>query len=260
MTAGVVPISYTQLAIASLLLLAAIIISLKLELGQAKNILISSIRTVIQLSALGFVLEFIFEVQTWWLILLIVIFMLVSATQIATNRVKNHASGIRLSIFISLAISSMIVALLVITLVVKADPWYSARQFIPIVSIVLGNAMSSTAVAIDRLFNDMKLKKDEMETIVALGGSPAEAATPSIKRAISAGMVPILASMSAAGIVTIPGTMTGQLLAGADPVAASKYQIVIMFMLSAANAISVFLACYLSYKKSFSGFDYYLDK
>ena len=81
-----------------------------------------------------------------------------------------------------------------------------------------------------------------------------------VAAAIGAGMTPILASMSAAGIVTIPGMMSGQLLAGADPLAAAKYQIVVMLMLSAANTVAIVMACYLTYRKRFSASGYYVDK
>ena len=106
----------------------------------------------------------------------------------------------------------------------------------------------------------MDSRSGEMFTLVALGATAKEAAFPSLKAAIGAGMTPILASMSAAGIVTIPGMMSGQLLAGADPLSAAKYQIVVMLMLSAANTVAIVLACYLTYRKRFSPDGYYLDK
>ena len=120
--------------------------------------------------------------------------------------------------------------------------------------------MSAIAVAIDRLFSDLDSRSDEMFTLVALGATAREAAFPSIKAAIAAGMTPVLATMSAAGIVTIPGMMSGQLLAGADPLAAAKYQIVVMLMLSAANTIAIVMACFLTYRKRFAADGYYLDK
>ena len=126
--------------------------------------------------------------------------------------------------------------------------------------MIMGNAMAAVAVAIDRLFADMDARAPEMFSLVALGATPHEAAAPSLKAAIGAGMTPVLAHMSAAGIVTFPGMMTGQLLAGADPLAAAKYQIVVMLMLSAANTIAIVMASYLTYRKRFAPDGYYLDK
>ncbi|HIW75415.1 MULTISPECIES: ABC transporter permease [Gordonibacter] len=260
MSGGVVDIGYLELFAASALMLVAGIVSWRLELGQTKRIVVSSVRTFVQLLAVGFVLMFLFEYQTWWLVLLLLGFMVLAATQIATSRVKSSIRGLWPAVFVSLFASSIVVAFVVVEGVIHADPWYNARQLVPIAGMIIGNAMSATAVAIDRLFADMDSRSNEVFALVALGATPKEAAFPSIKAAVGAGMTPILASMSAAGIVTIPGMMAGQLLAGADPVAAAKYQIVVMLMLSAANTVAIVLACYLTYRKRFSADGYYLDK
>ncbi len=257
---GVVDIGSVELLAASALMLIAGIVSAVLELGQLKNILISLVRCFIQLIAAGFVLKLLFDWQTWWLVLLVVVFMLLAATQIATSRIKNKVPGLVLGVFLSLTVSSLAIGFIVVEGVIHAEPWYNARQLIPIVGMIIGNAMSAVAVAIDRLFSDLDARSDEMFSLVALGATQREAAFASLKSAISAGMLPVLATMSAAGVVTIPGMMSGQLLAGADPFIAAKYQIVIMLMLSAANTLAIVMACFYSYRKRFSPSGYYLDK
>ena len=186
--------------------------------------------------------------------------MVIAATQIATSRVKSRIPWLVPAVFVSLFVSSTAIGLIVVEGVVHAEPWYNARQLVPIVGMIMGNAMAAVAVAIDRLFADMDARAPEMFSLVALGATPHEAAAPSLKAAIGAGMTPVLANMSAAGIVTFPGMMTGQLLAGADPLAAAKYQIVVMLMLSAANTIAIVMASYLTYRKRFAPDGYYLDK
>lgn len=260
MSAGVVDIGYVELFAASALMLVAGIVSYKLELGQTRRISVSVVRCFVQLLAAGFVLEYLFAWQTWWLVLLALVFMISAATQIATSRVKSEVKGLIPAVFVSLFVSSVAVGLIVVEGVIHADPWYNARQLVPIAGMIIGNAMSAIAVAIDRLFSDLDSRSDEMFTLVALGATAREAAFPSIKAAIAAGMTPVLATMSAAGIVTIPGMMSGQLLAGADPLAAAKYQIVVMLMLSAANTIAIVMACFLTYRKRFAADGYYLDK
>lgn len=257
---GVVDIGYVELFAASALMLVAGIVSAVLELGQLKNIIISVLRCFIQLLAAGFVLKLLFDWQTWWLALLVLVFMLLAATQIATSRIKNKVPGLLIGVFLSLSVSSLAIAFITVEGIVHADPWYNARQLIPIAGMVIGNAMSAIAVAIDRLFSDMDARADEMFSLVALGATRREAAFASLKSAIGAGMLPILATMSAAGVVTIPGMMSGQLLAGADPFIAAKYQIVIMLMLSAGNTLAIVMACFYSYRKRFSSAGYYLDK
>ena len=236
MSGGVVDIGYVELFSASALMLVAGLVSWKLELGQTRRIVVSSVRCFMQLLAAGFLLTYLFEFQTWWLV------------------------GLVPSVFMSLFVSSLVVGFIVVEGVVHADPWFNARQVVPIVGMIMGNAMAAVAVAIDRLFSDLDARASEMFSLTALGATPREAAAPSLKAAIGAGMTPVLANMSAAGIVTFPGMMTGQLLAGADPLSAAKYQIVVMLMLSAANTVAIVTACFMTYRKRFAPDGYYLDE
>lgn len=260
MSPDFVDIGAIELFASSLLMIIAGLVSYKLELGQTRRILVSTLRCFIQLLAVGFLLKYLFEYQTWWLMLLVLAVMLVAATQIATSRIKNAVPGLVLPVFLSIFVSSMAIGLLIVEGVVKADPWYNAQQLVPIIGMIIGNTMSATAVAIDRLFADMDSRENEIFSLVALGATAREAAYPSLKAAIGAGMTPVLAMMSAAGIVAIPGMMGGQILAGADPLAATKYQIVVMLMLSAATTIAIVMVCFLTYRKRFSRNGYYLDR
>ena len=244
MSGGVVDIGYVELFSASALMLVAGLVSWKLELGQTRRIVVSSVRCFMQLLAAGFLLTYLFEFQTWWLVALVLAAMVIAATQIAVSRVKSRIPGLVPSVFVSLFVSSLVVGFIVV----------------PIVGMIMGNAMAAVAVAIDRLFSDLDARASEMFSLTALGATPREAAAPSLKAAIGAGMTPVLANMSAAGIVTFPGMMTGQLLAGADPLSAAKYQIVVMLMLSAANTVAIVTACFMTYRKRFAPDGYYLDE
>lgn len=257
---GVVDIGYIELFAASLLMLVAGIVSFKLELGQTKRILISTLRCFIQLLAVGFLLQYLFAYQTWWLVVLVLACMVIAATQIAISRVKSSVSGLAFPVFLSIFVSSLTIGAIVVEGVIRPELWYSAQQVIPIVGMIIGNAMSAIAIAIDRLFTDMDARENEIFALVALGATPREAAFASLKAAITAGLTPLLATMSAAGIVTIPGMMSGQILAGADPLSAAKYQIVVILMLSAANTIAILMACFLTYKNRFSSTGYYFTK
>lgn len=260
MIEGVVDIGYIELFAATALMLIAGVISFKLELGQTKRIVVSTVRCFIQLLAVGFLLKYLFEYQSWWIVSIVVIIMVIAATQIATSRVRDSVPGLFPLVLVSVSISSISIGLLVVEGIIHADPWYNAQQLVPIIGMVIGNVMSAVAVAIDRLFADMDSRDDEIFSLVALGATPREAAFPSIKAAIGAGITPTLATMSAAGIVTIPGMMSGQILAGADPLTAAKYQIVVLLMISAASAIAIVTVCFLTYRKRFSSLGFYLDK
>ena len=259
MEGGVIDIGTVELFAASALMLVAGVVSWRLALGQERSIAIATVRAFVQLLATGFLLVYLFRYQSWWLVLAVLLAMALCATQIAASRVKQKVRGLHLPIFATLLSSSMVIAFVVVEGVIQPDPWYSARQLVPIAGMALGNTMSATAVAIDRLFADLDSRSDEMFTLVALGATPREAAFPSIKAAVGAGILPTLATMCAAGIVQIPGMMSGQILAGADPVVAAKYQIVVLLMMSAATTLAIVLICFLTFRRRFSREGYYLD-
>lgn len=195
MSGGVVDIGYVELFSASALMLVAGLVSWKLELGQTRRIVVSSVRCFMQLLAAGFLLTYLFEFQTWWLVALVLAAMVIAATQIAVSRVKSRIPGLVPSVFVSLFVSSLVVGFIVVEGVVHADPWFNARQVVPIVGMIMGNAMAAVAVAIDRLFSDLDARASEMFSLTALGATPREAAAPSLKAAIGAGMTPVLANM-----------------------------------------------------------------
>lgn len=259
MEGGVIDIGTVELFAASALMLVAGVVSWRLALGQERSIAIATVRAFVQLLAMGVLLVYLFRYQSWWLVLAVLLAMALCATQIAASRVKQKVRGLHLPIFATLLSSSMVIAFVVVEGVIQPDPWYSARQLVPIAGMALGNTMSATAVAIDRLFADLDSRSDEMFALVALGATPREAAFPSIKAAVGAGILPMLATMCAAGIVQIPGMMSGQILAGADPVVAAKYQIVVLLMMSAATTLAIVLICFLTFRRRFSREGYYLD-
>lgn len=260
MSGGVVEIGNVELFASALLMVVAAVVSWKLSLGQEKSIAVATVRAFLQLLAMGFVLVYLFRYESWWLVGLVLLAMTAAAVQIAVERVKQKVPGLRLNVFCTLLVSSLTISLLVVELVIQPNPWYSARQLVPITGMMLGNTMAATAVAIDRLFADMDSRADEMFSLVCLGATPYEAAFPSIKAAVAAGITPTLATMSAAGIVQIPGMMSGQILAGADPILAAKYQIVILLMLSACTTVAIVVICLLTYRKRFSKEGYYLER
>lgn len=259
MNSGIIDIGYLELFGAAAFMLVAAIVAWVLRLKQTKAIVIATIRCFLQLLAMGLVLVYLFKYQSWWLVCLVLVGMALAATQIALGRVKDKALNIWPEVFSSIFLSSMIVAFIVVEAIVHASPWYDARVLIPISGMVLGSTLSATAVAIDRLFSDMDARSDEIVAYLALGATPREAAFPSIRSAIGAGLTPALATMSAAGIVQIPGMMSGQVLAGADPMIAAKYQIVVLLMLSAATTLAIVAICFSTYRKRFTADGCYLS-
>jgi len=257
---GVVLIGWPQLLLASVFVLVTGALALWMQLGVTKDLAIATVRTYVQLLALGLVLGWVFAFNRWWAVVGILGLMTVAAARIILKRAPDAPSGLFFAAVVSMAVTGITVTFAVTGLVIGADPWYDPRTVIPIAGMVLGNSMTGIALSLERVFADMDARSDEILAMSALGASAWEAAHPSVRSALRAGLIPAINSMAAAGIVFIPGMMTGQILAGADPLEATKYQIVVMLMVAAAEIIGAVLAVLLSYRRRFTADAVFLEK
>ena len=256
---GAIAIGWPQLALATLFVIFVGIISIRLSLGLTKDLAIATVRTYLQLIALGFVLRWVFGIDSPWLVLGIVLLMVLMAAQIVMKRSPDAPRGIFASSAFSMALTGFIVTFAVTGLVIQVEPWYEPRYVIPIAGMVLGNSMTGIALALERVFAGMDARQDEILALTALGATPWEAAYPSVRDALRAGMIPTINSMAAVGIVFIPGMMAGQSLAGADPVTATGYQIVVMLMVAAATALGSVTSLLLTYRRRFTDEGVFLE-
>lgn len=257
---GVVLIGWPQLALASAFVLVTGALALWMQLGVTKDLAIAAVRTYVQLLLLGLVLRWAFAADRWWWVVGILAIMILAAARIILKRAPDAPSGLFLAAVVSLSVTGIAVTFAVTGLVIGAEPWYSPRYVIPIAGMVLGNSMTGIALSLERVFSDLDSRSDEVRAMTALGASAWEAAHPSIRSALRAGLIPAINSMAAAGIVFIPGMMTGQILAGADPLEATKYQIVVMLMISAAEITGAVLAVLMSYRRRFTADGVFLEK
>jgi putative ABC transport system permease protein len=136
--------------------------------------------------------------------------------------------------------------------VIRIHPWYEPQYAIPILGMILGNTLTGVSLGIERMTQELTSGRNTIEMILALGGSRWEAAQDAIRQAVRAGMIPTLNQMTVVGIVSLPGMMTGQVLAGESPVDAVRYQIVIMFLIAASSALGTVGAVLLTYRRLFS--------
>lgn len=257
---SVITIGLPQLALATGFILAAGAIALALGLGVTKSLWIAAARTYLQLIALGFVLRFVFGIASPWLVIGILFLMIGVAALTITRRAVDAPSGSLQRAFLSMALTGFTVTFAVTGLVIRVDPWYLPRYVIPIAGMVIGNSMSGIALALERTFSDLDSRADEVLALTALGATPWEAARSSIRAALRAGTIPGINSLSAAGVVFIPGMMAGQVLAGADPMVAAPYQIVILLMIATADILGSTIAVLMTFGKRFSGDGVYLEK
>lgn len=257
---GVIAIGWPELALAAGFMLVTGALSLALGLGLVKDLAIASVRTYLQLLALGLVLRWVFAARLWYVVVALLGLMTVMATRIILKRAPDAPPGLFGPSLLSMATTGITVTFAVTALVVRVPVWYEPRYVIPIAGMVLGNSMTGIALALERLFSDLDARAEEVLGAVALGATPWEAARGAVRSSLRAGLIPTINSMAAAGIVFIPGMMTGQVLAGADPLEATKYQIVVMLMVSAATAIGSIMAVMLAYRRRFSADGVYLEQ
>lgn len=260
MTGGVVVIGWPQLALATGFIIFVGAVSLRLALGVERDLAIGTARTYAQLLMLGLVLRWVFTTGSPWLVLGILVLMIGVAVSIIGRRLPDKPPGIMLPAFVALLTTGLAVTFSVTGLVVGVDPWFEPRYVIPIAGMVVGNSMNGMALALERCFADMDSRSDEILTLTAMGATPWEAALPSIRTAMRAGLIPGINTLTAAGIVFIPGMMAGQIIAGVDPFVAAPYQIVVMLMIAAADVMGSAIAVTLAYRKRFSADGVYLGK
>lgn len=257
---GVILIGWPQLLLSTGFVVFVGVLSMRLSLGIERSLAIATVRTFLQLAALGLVLRWVFGIDSPWLVLGILLVMMAAAAQTIVARAPDAPKGILGSTLLSMLLTGFIVTFAVTGLIVQVEPWYLPRYVIPIAGMVLGNSMNGIALALERTFAEMDQRSGEILALTALGASPWEAAGECTRVAIRAGLIPTINSMAVAGVVFVPGMMTGQILAGADPVAATGYQIVVMLMVSAATAMGSVLAVLLTFRRRFSDDGVYLEK
>ena len=237
---SVLDLSAWQLALALLLVVAVLAISVAQRLGLERDLAIGAVRTIVQLYLVGLILAAVFAAATWYWVVLILVVMTAVATHAAVSRL-GRLPGAYWIAATALTVSTTATLAYVIGAVVQVRPWWEPQYIIPIAGMILGNSMTSAALAGDRLQSDLRARRDEVEARLALGFSGHDALQPLVRAALRAAMIPTVNAMMTVGVVQLPGMMTGQILAGSSPLLAIRYQIVVVFMQAAATAIGSLL-------------------
>ncbi len=223
-----------DLSLAALLVVALALSSLRIYPEIAGQLSIAAVRTAIQLTLIGLVLKVLFaNSHIIWVALLSLFMLAVAGREVMARQHRRFTGWWGYGIgALSMFISSFSVALFALIIVIGNQPWYEPQYAIPLLGMLLGNTMNGIALALDRLTSSATEQRDVIEARLMLGYSQQEAIADIRKQVFRTGLIPIINAMAAAGIVSLPGMMTGQILAGAPPVEAVKYQIMIMFLIS----------------------------
>lgn len=249
----VVYLTPADLAIAGSLVVLLALLSLPMRLNIFKQILVAALRTTVQLSLVGFVLKAVFEHVHWGYMSGIALLMLVVAGRESMSRQKRRFRGwwgFGVGT-VSMAISSYTIIILALTVVIDIEPWYEPQYAIPLLGMMFGQTMNGIAIGLDRLTQNAWQQRNMIEGRLMLGHPWFQAIEHIRRESIRAGMIPIVNSMSVAGLVSLPGMMTGQILSGTPPMEAVKYQILIMFLLSAGTGFGTIGAVWLGARRLF---------
>jgi len=249
----VIPLSPFDLGLASLLVLALAGLSFHLGLGLSRSLLISGLRTTIQLLLVGLVLKALFTyVHLRWLALM-ACFMVLMAGREVMRRQKHRLTGwwgFGIGTF-SMFVCAFSVTVFCLKVVIQPVPWYEPQYSIPLLGMLLGNCMNGLALSIDHLTGSVTKQKAEIEGRLILGNDWRQAIASTRRDSLRVGLIPIINAMAAAGIISLPGMMTGQILAGNSPVDAVKYQILIMFLIAAVTGFGAVLSVELATRRLF---------
>ena len=239
---SVVELDTIDLALSLGMIGIAIALSLWRQLGLAGQFAYSAGRALLQLLVVGYTLDIVFTLNNGLAVLTIIVIMISIAAVVARNRIDKKIKAflpiVWLSIFASVALT---LGYVIILIVQPPNVWYEPQYLIPLAGMLLGNAMNGAALSGDRLVSAIRQNYQEIETHLCLGATPKQAILKYQREAIRIGLIPILNNMTVVGLVSLPGMFTGQILAGATPLNAASYQILILFAIALSNFIVTIL-------------------
>lgn len=246
------PLGYGELALSLGLVLMVLLISRRERLGLERTLLIGAARTLLQLSLVGYVLAWVFHRREWGWTFLCLTVMATVAVLTAAQRQLRRLPGLALILAVSIAGGSFAVLALVVGVVIRPPQPFDPQYVIPLAGMILGNSMTAAALAVERLLTEIQAQRLAVEAALSLGATARQAAAGAVRAAVNAALLPSLNAMMVVGIVQLPGMMTGQILAGASPEQAVRYQVVVMYMIAAAAAVTSVSAVLLAHRACFT--------
>ena len=234
-----IPLNYLDLVLASLLIIVNAGLSLILQLRLERQLLIATVRMIVQLSLVGLVLKTLFSlVSPLWTGLAALVMILFAGREILArqeHRLKGFwAYGLGTGCML---VTASLVTVFTLTTQIRPEPWYDPRYTLPLLGMILGNTMTGISLGLHTLSTGLIRDRGAVEAQLMLGATRWEAVLPVVRTALRSALMPTINSMAATGLVALPGMMTGQILAGADPVLAVKYQMLIMFLIAGGTGL-----------------------
>jgi putative ABC transport system permease protein len=213
-----------------------------------RDIALATVRSFVQLTAIGYVIKLIFESDSLLFVFGLLAAMALFGAITARARAKKVPDAFW-PLLVGLAVAGAATLGLVVALgIFEPTP----RYLVPVGGMVIGNAMTASAVALNRLGDEVSDSRARIEATLALGATAREAAAPFVRRALRSGMIALVDSTKTTGLIFFPGTMVGMLLAGANPTDAVRLQLILLYTLLGSVAIAGLIATTLAYRNFFT--------
>lgn len=243
-----ISISLGEVAATLVLVAVAAAVSLWRRAELEDDLGVAVLRSFVQLTAVGYLIKAIFDSDSLWLVVVLLAAMVAFGSFTARSRAKAVPGGL-LPIALALGTAAAATLGLVLALGVFAA---TPRYLVPVGGMVIGNSMTSAAVALNRLADEMRGQARRIEATLALGATARQASAGLVTRSLRSGMIPLIDSTKTTGVVFFPGTMVGSLLAGAEPLQAVRLQLVLLWILLGAVALAALIAVSLGYRGFFT--------
>jgi putative ABC transport system permease protein len=248
MTSSSIQVTLGEVAATLVLVAIAAAVSLWRRADLEEDIAIAVVRSFVQLTAIGYVINFIFDQDSLWFSLALIAVMVVFGALQARARARQVPDAFW-ALLLALAIAAATTLGLVVALgVFQPQP----RYLVPVGGMVVGNSMTAAAVALNRLGDEITRHAREIEATLALGATSTQAAAPIVRRSLRSGMIALIDSTKTTGLIFFPGTMVGMLLAGADPTDAVRLQLILLYTLLGSVALAGLIAITLAYRNFFT--------
>ena len=247
-------ISYIALGLGLLLLLIPLFFLWQLRTGLVKATLVAAGRMIVQLFLISIYLRYLFEWDNPWLNTLWVVIMAVIATHTLGERTRLPRRIVALPSFVGFLLSALVVGFFFLLFVLQLDHPFTARYFIPIMGILMGNMLGVNVLTLSTFYSGIQREQATYYYLLGNGATRFEAWLPFMRKAVIKSFTPCIANMAVMGIVALPGTMIGQILGGSSTDVAVKYQMMIVIITMSASMLSLILTLWLSTRRAFDAF------
>jgi len=224
-------LSWSDVFASLVLIVLAIGLLKRWQVKLEKTLLIGTFRTFLQLSVMGYLLTFFFQQRHWIVMVGLVLIMILVASYEGYRRQRTSRIPHYFLIVVgSLLLTVTVVLGTILNFILEVKPWFYPYAMIPLAGMIIGNGLNSITLATNRLMGELRHRERELEVYLSLGAPPRIAVQDCLRESLRAALLPNINAMMMVGLVQIPGVMTGQILAGVDPLQAIRYQIMIMYM------------------------------